>query len=117
MRKVRFGISLLFCVVGLTGCSIQGKWSLAEVEPTAARREAQYEVLTLQKDGSFYAEAKERGVQTTSGTYSFENDTLTLREHDGEQNAYPAKLSGDELRLEHIWQGQKVEMRYERVKE
>lgn len=103
--------------LAITGCGIDGTWSLAEVDPTAARRDMEFHSLTLQKDGSFYAEAREvGGIRTTSGTYTFKDDVLNLTAHDGERHTYDAHLkdSGNELELERFWEGRKVKLEYKR---
>lgn len=98
------------------GCSMPGKWSLAKVEPTAATRDAEFHSLTLQKDGTFYAEANEPGgIKTTSGTYTYEHGVLDLIAHDGERHTYDATFrSNDDLRLARMWQGRRVELKYDR---
>lgn len=99
-----------------TGCSVAGKWSLASVDPSAARRDFPFEVLTLEEDGSFYAEAREAGkTRSTSGTYRYENEVLTLKEHDGEVNTFRAEMpNNNELHLERSWQDRVVIGRMER---
>lgn len=103
-------------VAALTGCSIPGKWTLAKVDPTAATRNAEFHSLTLQKDGSFYAEAKEAGgIKTTSGTYTYKHGVLDLVAHDGERHTYDAKmLNNNDLRLATTWQGKKLKLKYDR---
>lgn len=98
------------------GCSMVGKWSLTNVEPSAARRDFQYEVLTLEKDGSFYAEAKEPTTRTTSGTYSHKDKMLTLAEHNGDKHTYEAELleSGNKLRLKEIWKDRQLVADFDR---
>ncbi len=98
----------------LAGCGINGKWSLAQVDPTAARRDVKYESLSLQKDGTFYAEAKGDVAKSTSGTYTYEDSTLTLVSHTGEVDTYDADLNGNELYLTSFWNGQKLKTTYER---
>lgn len=112
MRMVVLSLAALL----ITGCGVNGKWSLARVEPDAARRDVEFHSLRLDKDGSFYAEASEGTIKTTSGTYTFKDDVLELRAHDGERHSYDARLenSGNELVLESLWQGKKLVMRYER---
>lgn len=101
-------------LVVLTGCSVQGNWSLASVEPSAARRDFEYETLTLQKDGSFYAEGRERGTRTTSGTYRYEKGVLALREHDGEEHAYEADVAPDKMKLKQTWQDRQLVAHFDR---
>jgi hypothetical protein len=99
-------------LIALPGCAdIAGKWSLAEVEPTAARRDFEYEVLTLQPDGTFYAEAREIGTESTSGTYTFGGGHLSLKEHDGERQVYRARFenAGRELHLARDWEDSSLE--------
>jgi len=103
-----------------TGCAgIEGEWTLTQVTPTAAQRDFQYRTLDMEKNGTFYAEANENGpVRTVSGTYHFDADadTLSLQEHDGEQNTYDAEIefSGRELHLTRFWEGRKVYAVFER---
>ena len=66
---------------------------------------------------AFYAEAKEgEGIRTTSGTYTYQDGILNLKAHDGEVHTYPAKLvdGGRTLKLDGTWEGNKLELRYER---
>lgn len=119
----RLGIStlalaLLAPIVG--GCnSVVGQWSLKEVVPTAAQRDVQYRTLTLQKNGTFYAEADEGDIKTVSGTYDYNSKTktITFREHDREQNTYDAQLhdGGNELQLLSFWEGRKMKAIYEKI--
>lgn len=134
-----FSTLMALLLVLMMGCSIRGKWSLASIEPEAARRDFEYSSLTLQKDGSFYAESqtpvvskaqvqvrgdgslyagseKKQGVLTSSGTYRFRDDTLTLIPHDGRPVTYAATFKdANHLRLEKFWRGQKVKTVFERV--
>ncbi len=106
-----------FAAISLhAGCSIPGKWTLAEVDPTAATRDTEFHSLTLQKDGTFYAEAKEPGgIKTTSGTYTYEHGVLDLKAHDGERHTYDARmLNINDLRLATRWQGKKLKLKYDR---
>jgi len=129
---------LLATVPVLTaGCSVVGKWSMASIEPEAARRDFEFASLTLQEDGSFYGESnkvvqpelalktdtgsvyaqKEKpGVRTTSGIYAYKDDTLTLRPHEGTVLTCDAKFrDANHLLLEKFWEGQKVKAQFERV--
>jgi hypothetical protein len=103
-------------LVLLAGCSVEGKWTLTEVDPTAARRDFEYESLTLQEDGTFYAESRgPTGIETSSGTYTHENGTLNLESHDGERHTYNTRfLTERHLRLQGFWNGQKVYAKFER---
>lgn len=107
-----YGLAVM--LAALTGCSVHGKWSLADVEPSAARRDFQYEVLTLQPDGSFYAEAREGATRTASGTYRYEDGVLSLREHDGEEHAYEAEVGSDRMKLSQTWQDRRLVARFDR---
>lgn len=101
----------------LAGCSVEGKWSLAEVEPTAARRDFEFESLTLQDDGTFYAESKgPNGVETTSGTYTYDDNTLDLVAHSGERHTYNARfITATRLELQGFWNGRKVYADFDRT--
>jgi hypothetical protein len=105
----------LIALIAATGCSVAGKWSLRSVDPSAARRDFPYETLTLERDGSFYAEAKEPVPRTASGTYRYENGVLALSERGGERNSFQAKMpSNSELRLERPWKDRVVIAQFER---
>ncbi len=100
----------------MAGCAITGKWSLATVEPEAARRDFDFGSLTLQKDGSFYAESQKPGIRTTSGTYTFKDRTLALMPHEGPRLIYNAVLpDANHLRLEKLYDGKKVRTEFTRV--
>ncbi len=98
------------------GCTVEGKWNLTEVEPTAAVRDIEFAVITLQKDGTYYAERNENGIHTTSGTYRFDGKLLVLNEHGGETMTFDAELAGDgrTLRLSKFWKDQKVRAEFEK---
>jgi len=114
-RKLCTGLATL-ALLWLTGCGVNGQWSLSSVDPTAARRDFQLQSLTLQRDGSFYAEELEGGdIRTTSGTYTYKSGKLRLVAHDGEAQTYDAKMhGGDELVLERNWDGGTVEAKFVR---
>jgi hypothetical protein len=114
MQDTTKAVLLSILLLGMTGCSIHGKWSLASVEPSAARRDFQYEVLSLEKDGSFYAEAREPVTRTTSGTYRHDDGVLSLREHDGEEHAYQTEVAGECLKLKQPWQDRQLVATFER---
>lgn len=101
----------------LTGCSVQGKWSLADVEPTAARRDFEFESLTLQDDGTFYAESRgPNGIETSSGTYTYDDDLLDLQAHSGERHTYNAKfITATRLQLQGFWNGRRVYADFDRT--
>lgn len=130
--------AIVFMLTLTAGCSVTGKWSMASVEPEAARRDFEFASLSLQKDGTFYAESqvtvvsqtevkspggdsfysetKEGGIRTASGTYTFEDGTLTLAPHGGPPVPYDAVLvDANRLRLEKFWQGRKVKAVFKRV--
>lgn len=104
-------------VLMLSGCGVNGNWSLGTVDPTASRRNVEFHSLTLQKDGTFYAEAKEGSdIKTTSGTYTYRDGILHLTSHDGESHTYDAKVvrSGNNLQLVELADGQRITMTYDR---
>jgi hypothetical protein len=118
MFRKMFGTLVVSTIALTSGCaSIQGKWDLATVEPTAAQRDVEFRSLRLEKDGTFFAEATEgTGIRTTSGTYSYDNGVLHLKAHDGEAQTYDAELegTGEVLRLANFWQGRRLNLKYER---
>jgi len=116
VKNRRAVIVLCGLFLPLAGCGIQGKWALSDVDPTAATRDFEFANLTLQKDGSFYAEEirEGRGIRTSSGTYDFDRGVLRLKSHDGKLVAYDAAVQGNELELERFWQGQKIKATFTR---
>lgn len=94
----------------LCGCTVHGKWNMKEIQPTAAVRDFDFSVITLQEDGTYYAERNDGGIRTTSGTYRFDGRLLVLDEHNGETLTFDASLSGDGRRLvvQKFWRDQKV---------
>lgn len=118
MRRSLSTIAMIGGIALTSGCAgVQGKWDLATVEPTAAQRDVEFRSLRLDKDGTFFAEANEgEAIRTTSGTYSFRDGVLYLKEHDGETATYDASLSnaGEELHLANYWQGRRLKLKYER---
>src|SRR5262245_27454379 len=121
MRRQILMMPVLVCALFVAaGCSVVGKWELASVDPSAARRDFQYETLTLEKDGSFYAESREGaaippGTKTTSGTYRYQDGVLALREHDGEEHTYRAQCpSGDRMKLKDTWKDRELVAVFER---
>ncbi len=115
MKPIRLAwLTLLAVPILLTGCGVQGKWSLSQVDPTAARRDFPFEVITLQRDGTFYAEAK-NPPGSVSGTYRYENNTLSLTEHDGTTYTFDATmLTANRLRLQEPWQDRELKAEFVR---
>jgi hypothetical protein len=100
-----------------TGCSgkVAGKWSLSTVEPTAATRDMEYTSLTLQEDGTFYAEAINGTVKSQSGTYSYDNKVLDLVAHNGERETFDVRrLTSRKMCVEQFWRGQKLKAEFVR---
>lgn len=115
-RNARTLALTMFFVPAIVGCSVDGKWSLADVEPTAAIRDFEYQSLTLQKDGTFYAEAVDGPIQTSSGTYTFKDGTLDLINHEGTRHTFDASLAdgGNKLCLARMWEGRRLKAVMER---
>jgi hypothetical protein len=101
-------ITALLPLTLLSGCAkMEGTWSLAEVDPTAARRDFEYESLTLQEDGTFYAEARKLGnLESVSGTWRVQDGVLSLKEHSGTRHTYTTELDpgGKRLTLSRHWE-------------
>lgn len=96
----------------MTGCAtMEGKWSLAKVDPAAAHRAFAFKSLALQSDGTFYAETEGMsGTEAVSGTWDLRKGVLSLKEQDGEQHSYNAKLmaGGQRLELMRHWEGRRM---------
>ncbi len=115
--RMVWSVCLIMSAALFVGCTEHGKWSLSEVDPTAARRDFQFQSLTLQRDGTYYAEADEgMGIESTSGTYTYENGVLALASHDGERHTYDAELmrGGRQLQLQRHWNGQRLTATFQR---
>ncbi len=110
MKRAQVTLLLGSMMLSLSGCtSVVGKWSLSNVDPTAARRDFEYSSLTLQKDGSYYGEVQTPTPKTQSGTYEYRAGVLDLVAQNGERDTYDAKMLGaNKLHLEKFWKGQKV---------
>jgi hypothetical protein len=95
------GASVL--LAGLACRDITGKWALSKVEPSIARPAFDYEVLTLQEDGTFYGEV--RGIGTVSGTYFYDEGNLVLQTRDGMSHVYRVDFdeAGRELELKNVF--------------
>lgn len=114
MKRIRIALACCTLMAAL-GCGVEGKWSLSSVDPSVARKDFPYEVLTLQKDGSFYAESREGGARTASGTYRYEHNVLSFHEKSGALKTYDAKKDGnDKLKLEQPWQDRKLVATFQR---
>jgi hypothetical protein len=104
-------------LVGVAGCGISGKWQLANVEPTAARPDFDFQTLTLEKDGTYHGDPVGESESADVGTYRYQNNVLVLTSNDGETRRYDAALknSGNELQLQKFWMDQKVKADFRRV--
>lgn len=95
-----------------TGC-VHGHWELTNVRPDAGRGDVDFQTLTLQRDGSYFAQTNDT-AEPVSGTYTYDHGILDLQDTRGERNTYEAKVVGRELRLQRLWEGQRLVMVYER---
>ena len=80
-------------LLAVAGCGVQGKWTLESVEPETARDIVTFAKFTLNKDGTFTAEATEGGeTVAASGTYEFADNKLTFTMEDGRKRTYDTDL-------------------------
>ncbi|MCC6312247.1 MAG: hypothetical protein IT345_15225 [Trueperaceae bacterium] len=100
--------------LGLAAGCVHGRWELVEVDPDAARGDVEFQTITLQDDGSYFAQTNDDGVQPASGTYTYSDGVLDLQEKDGDRHSYEAAVVGEQLHLKRLWEGQKLKMIYER---
>ena len=107
----------LICVAvfGLTGCGIQGKWTLQVVKPESARQDLRFGDITLKGNGTYEAVAKYDGkTETSTGKYTFDSAKHKLTfmpDKQGQpERMYDAWLidMGDRLRVETEYKGKKV---------
>ena len=86
---------LLSCVlVVVTGCGVNGKWTLQSITPEAERARFNLQWMCLMDDGSYMAAAQEEGKSTClAGTYTYDGKSklLTFRTN-GKERAYHADL-------------------------
>ncbi len=103
MRRSALAVAACLSLVVVSGCGIEGKWSLQRVKPTAARPNVAYEALTIEQDGTFYAQNQQPGAEAVSGTWVYGDGLLVLRQQNGERLTYGADLRGDHLILKQPW--------------
>ena len=117
MLKAMIWTAVVLQGIVLTGCSAQGKWSLAEVDPSAFRAQFSPHVLTLQKDGTYYAE-RPTGV-TETGHWEWNGPItgglLVLGGRAGESESYNASMpDNDTLILKTDIYGEPATARFKR---
>lgn len=86
---------LLSCAVAvLTGCGVQGKWTLQSIQPESEKARFNLQWMCLMDDGSYMAAAQEEGKSAClGGTYTYDGKTKTLTfKTDGKERAYHADL-------------------------
>ena len=112
LTTIGASLALLF----LAACSATGKWSLQEIDPSAARADFQPHTLTLQPDKTYYADTNQ---QVTTGVWCWEgpktNGMLILDERNGQAKSYTASMpNNNALDLETDLQGHAVKARFDR---
>jgi hypothetical protein len=100
----------------LAGCAATGKWSLQEIDPSAARADFEPHTLTLQPDQTYYADTNQ---QVTTGVWRWEgpmtDGMLILDERNGQAKSYTAAMPNNNvLKLKTEQQGRAVEARFDR---
>jgi hypothetical protein len=86
---------LLSCVlVVVTGCGIQGRWTLQSITPESEKAHFNLQCMCLMSDGSYMAAAQEEGKSTClKGTYTYDGKTKLLTfKTDSKERAYHADL-------------------------
>ncbi len=86
----------------VTGCGVNGKWTLDSVTPDSAKGHFRLAAVTLNSDGSYVAESEYEGKKETStGKYEYKDGKLTFMPDKGEQRSYDAELidMGTHLRV------------------
>lgn len=77
----------------LTGCGINGTWTLQTVEPDEARGQFKLAEVTFNDDGTYTAQADyANDEETSTGTWTYKADTLTLHTDSGKTLEYDAEL-------------------------
>lgn len=81
-------------VLLVTGCADHtGKWVLDTIDPPDARGQYQFANITLNKDGTYWAEREVGGkMEKNTGTYTFENGTLAFKNAAGKTITYDAQM-------------------------
>ena len=104
MRTVVKGLFLSAVLVALTGCGINGKWTLQSVTPETAKAHCPIQAICLMEDGTYQSCAM-MGDKCTmeKGTYTFDQGakTLIFKTSDGKEIKYTAELTacGGELKV------------------
>lgn len=90
----------------LAGCGVEGKWKLVSIEPESAVPGYRFVSATLEKNGTYEAEAEVgQDVKVSSGTYVYENGQLIFTDSDGQKHAYDAKVGFNTLELTRDFEG------------
>ncbi|MBK9120884.1 MAG: hypothetical protein IPM18_14990 [Phycisphaerales bacterium] len=112
---MRFGLRLAFAglvLALLTGCGMQGSWSVMRMVPENL---TEFEIgqMTLKGDGKFEASYNRGGATVSAeGTYTYneESKVLTFSMKDGKLRSYRAELCGKCQGIMYVWneEGPKV---------
>ena len=117
MLKVMIWTAVVLHGIVLAGCTAPGKWSLAEVDPSAFRAQFSPHVLTLQKDGTYYAERPTGGTETGHWEWNgpITGGLLVLGGRSGESESYNASMpDNDTLILKTDIAGEPATARFKR---
>jgi hypothetical protein len=82
-------------VLVLSGCGMNGKWTLESIDPESARGHFKLATVELKSDGTYVADSDYDGkTQTSTGKYTYDKETkkLTFTPDQGEARTYDAEL-------------------------
>ncbi len=106
MRTLMKGLFLSAVLVALTGCGINGKWTVQSVTPDTAKGQCPIKALCLNEDGTYVACTQAPGSDKCvcgKGTYTYDKGTKTLafKSDDGKEFKYAAHLQcpGGEMKI------------------
>jgi len=97
MKRLLGGLILGLAVVALTGCtSAVGHWKMESITPETAKKDFQFCMMCLSKDGQYMACAMAGDEpKKMTGTYKYDASakTLTFTGSDGKERAYQAEVT------------------------
>ncbi len=96
MRNVVKGLFLSAVLVALTGCGVNGKWTMQSVTPESAKAHCPIQAVCLMEDGTYQSCSQMGGkCKMENGTYTYDQGTkaLTFKPAEGKEVKYTAELT------------------------
>ncbi len=95
MRNLLRAMLLACVLVAVSGCGINGCWTLESIKPETAKANFEYTTICLSKSGDYCAAVKtDDEVKRLTGTYKFDRaaQTLSFSTEGGPERVYKAQL-------------------------